>query len=102
VINDPITGQGSNNAAKCAGICLEAILEQEDGSTRASAADVRPLLARVCAVGRSDECAAGAAAAARGEAVSGQEPRHGRTIVNGLTIPASSSRGGSTPPRRIG
>ena len=31
VINDPITGQGSNNAAKCAEIYLEAILEQEDG-----------------------------------------------------------------------
>ena len=28
VLNDPITGQGSNNAAKCAEIYLEAIIEQ--------------------------------------------------------------------------
>ncbi|HEY8704935.1 MAG TPA: styrene monooxygenase/indole monooxygenase family protein [Gaiellaceae bacterium] len=31
VLNDPITGQGSNNAAKCAEIYLAAILEQVDG-----------------------------------------------------------------------
>lgn len=31
VLNDPITGQGSNNAAKCADIYLEAILERGDG-----------------------------------------------------------------------
>lgn len=30
VLNDPITGQGSNNAAKCAETYLEAILERED------------------------------------------------------------------------
>ncbi len=30
VANDPITGQGSNNAAKCAAVYLEAILEQGD------------------------------------------------------------------------
>jgi len=29
VLNDPITGQGSNNAARCAEIYLEAILERE-------------------------------------------------------------------------
>jgi flavin reductase (DIM6/NTAB) family NADH-FMN oxidoreductase RutF len=32
VLNDPITGQGSNNAAKCADIYLEAILERGEGS----------------------------------------------------------------------
>ncbi len=31
VLNDPITGQGSNNAARCAEIYLEAILERERG-----------------------------------------------------------------------
>jgi flavin reductase (DIM6/NTAB) family NADH-FMN oxidoreductase RutF len=31
VLNDPITGQGSNNAAKCAEIYLEAIVEQGGG-----------------------------------------------------------------------
>lgn len=31
VLNDPITGQGSNNAARCAQIYLEAILERESG-----------------------------------------------------------------------
>ncbi|HSK14562.1 MAG TPA: styrene monooxygenase/indole monooxygenase family protein [Gaiellaceae bacterium] len=31
VLNDPITGQGANNAAKCAETYLEAILEREDG-----------------------------------------------------------------------
>jgi len=31
VINDPITGQGANNAAKCAEIYLEAIVEQGGG-----------------------------------------------------------------------
>jgi flavin reductase (DIM6/NTAB) family NADH-FMN oxidoreductase RutF len=31
VLNDPITGQGSNNAAKCAEIYLAALLEQADG-----------------------------------------------------------------------
>jgi flavin reductase (DIM6/NTAB) family NADH-FMN oxidoreductase RutF/2-polyprenyl-6-methoxyphenol hydroxylase-like FAD-dependent oxidoreductase len=30
VLNDPITGQGSNNASKCAELYLEAILERED------------------------------------------------------------------------
>jgi flavin reductase (DIM6/NTAB) family NADH-FMN oxidoreductase RutF/flavin-dependent dehydrogenase len=30
VLNDPVTGQGSNNAAKCAELYLEAILERED------------------------------------------------------------------------
>jgi flavin reductase (DIM6/NTAB) family NADH-FMN oxidoreductase RutF len=32
VLNDPITGQGSNNAAKCAETYLESILEREDGA----------------------------------------------------------------------
>jgi hypothetical protein len=31
VLNDPITGQGSNNAAKCAHVYLQAILENGDG-----------------------------------------------------------------------
>jgi flavin reductase (DIM6/NTAB) family NADH-FMN oxidoreductase RutF len=31
VLNDPITGQGSNNAARCAEIYLEAILERGEG-----------------------------------------------------------------------
>lgn len=31
VLNDPITGQGANNAARCAEIYLEAILERGDG-----------------------------------------------------------------------
>lgn len=31
VLNDPITGQGSNNAARCAEIYLESILERADG-----------------------------------------------------------------------
>ena len=31
VLNDPITGQGSNNATRCAEIYLEAILERGDG-----------------------------------------------------------------------
>lgn len=31
VLNDPITGQGANNAARCAEIYLEAILERESG-----------------------------------------------------------------------
>jgi flavin reductase (DIM6/NTAB) family NADH-FMN oxidoreductase RutF len=31
VLNDPITGQGANNAARCAGIYLEAILERGNG-----------------------------------------------------------------------
>ncbi len=31
VLNDPITGQGSNNAAKCAHVYLKAILEHGDG-----------------------------------------------------------------------
>ncbi len=31
VLNDPITGQGSNNAAKCAEIYLQAIVEQSGG-----------------------------------------------------------------------
>ena len=31
VLNDPITGQGSNNVAKCARIYLQAILENGDG-----------------------------------------------------------------------
>ena len=31
VLNDPITGQGSNNAAKCADAYLHAIAEQRDG-----------------------------------------------------------------------
>lgn len=30
VVNDPITGQGSNNAAKCAQVYLDSILERED------------------------------------------------------------------------
>ena len=30
VLNDPITGQGSNNAAKCAKVYLDAILEHGD------------------------------------------------------------------------
>ncbi|MDH6118368.1 styrene monooxygenase/indole monooxygenase family protein [Kitasatospora sp. GAS204B] len=30
VANDPITGQGSNNAAKCAAVYLQAILDHED------------------------------------------------------------------------
>ena len=32
VLNDPITGQGSNNAAKCAELYLESILARRDGS----------------------------------------------------------------------
>ncbi len=32
VINDPITGQGSNNAAKCAAVYLDRILENRHGS----------------------------------------------------------------------
>ena len=32
VLNDPITGQGSNNAARCAEIYLESILERADGN----------------------------------------------------------------------
>src|SRR5215470_2203727 len=32
VLNDPITGQGSNNAARCAEIYLESILEVRDGT----------------------------------------------------------------------
>lgn len=35
VLNDPITGQGSNNAARCAEIYLEAILERETEPTDA-------------------------------------------------------------------
>jgi len=31
VLNDPITGQGSNNAAKCAAVYLESILARPDG-----------------------------------------------------------------------
>ena len=31
VLNDPITGQGSNNAARCAEIYLESIVERADG-----------------------------------------------------------------------
>jgi hypothetical protein len=31
VLNDPITGQGSNNAAKCAAVYLESILSRPDG-----------------------------------------------------------------------
>ena len=31
VLNDPLTGQGSNNAARCAEIYLESILERRDG-----------------------------------------------------------------------
>jgi flavin reductase (DIM6/NTAB) family NADH-FMN oxidoreductase RutF/flavin-dependent dehydrogenase len=31
VLNDPLTGQGSNNAARCAEIYLESILEHRDG-----------------------------------------------------------------------
>jgi flavin reductase (DIM6/NTAB) family NADH-FMN oxidoreductase RutF len=31
VLNDPITGQGSNHAARCAEVVLEAILERVDG-----------------------------------------------------------------------
>lgn len=31
VLNDPITGQGSNNAARCADIYLESILERRNG-----------------------------------------------------------------------
>jgi flavin reductase (DIM6/NTAB) family NADH-FMN oxidoreductase RutF len=31
VLNDPITGQGSNNAARCADIYLESILERDNG-----------------------------------------------------------------------
>jgi hypothetical protein len=31
VLNDPITGQGSNNASKCAAVYLERILERGDG-----------------------------------------------------------------------
>src|SRR5438270_1440684 len=32
VLNDPLTGQGSNNAARCAEIYLESILERADGT----------------------------------------------------------------------
>lgn len=32
VLNDPLTGQGSNNAARCAEIYLESILERGDGA----------------------------------------------------------------------
>lgn len=32
VLNDPITGQGSNNASKCAAIYLDAILQRGDGA----------------------------------------------------------------------
>jgi flavin reductase (DIM6/NTAB) family NADH-FMN oxidoreductase RutF len=32
VLNDPITGQGSNNAARCAEIYLDSILEHRDGA----------------------------------------------------------------------
>jgi len=35
VLNDPITGQGSNNAARCAEIYLEAILERGNGAADA-------------------------------------------------------------------
>lgn len=31
VLNDPITGQGSNNASKCAAVYLQSILEQQEG-----------------------------------------------------------------------
>ncbi len=31
LLNDPITGQGSNNAAKCAAVYLDSILERGDG-----------------------------------------------------------------------
>lgn len=31
VLNDPITGQGSNNASKCAAVYLQSILERGDG-----------------------------------------------------------------------
>ena len=36
VLNDPITGQGSNNAARCAEIYLESILERGDGEADAA------------------------------------------------------------------
>jgi flavin reductase (DIM6/NTAB) family NADH-FMN oxidoreductase RutF len=32
VLNDPLTGQGSNNAARCAGIYLESILERDSAA----------------------------------------------------------------------
>ncbi|UGS36032.1 styrene monooxygenase/indole monooxygenase family protein [Capillimicrobium parvum] len=35
VLNDPITGQGSNNAAKCAGHYLASIVDRRDGFDRA-------------------------------------------------------------------
>lgn len=35
VLNDPLTGQGSNNAARCAEIYLESILERADGAADA-------------------------------------------------------------------
>jgi hypothetical protein len=31
VLNDPVTGQGSNNASKCAAVYLQSILEREEG-----------------------------------------------------------------------
>ena len=64
VLNDPLTGQGSNNAARCAEIYLESIVERGNGpaDARMDAAHLRPLLDWLREMGGGvDELAAQAA-----------------------------------------
>ena len=60
VLNDPITGQGSNNAAQCADIYLKSIrIRPASPANRMDAANLRSLLDRLCALGHGvDQSAA--------------------------------------------
>ncbi len=113
VLNDPITGQGSNNAAKSARIYLKSILDNRDKAfDRAWMQRTFDRLLGLCAMGdRLDQRAADAAAAprrqypGRGPDISQDRPgvrQRLRRPPNLLPLARRSRRGGAVHRRRIG
>ena len=74
VLNDPITGQGSNNASKCAKIYLDAIIAQGDKPYDEAwmQATFDQLLGLRAVRDRLDQCLDAAAAAARSQHLRGR------------------------------
>ena len=102
VVNDPVTGQGSNNATKAAKVYLDAILAHGDAPyTRAWMEQTFERYWDYAVGGAMDQLAAAAAPAAhpagagRGAAVAGLAG----LIANGFNHPPSYFPGGATPPR---
>ena len=93
VVNDPVTGQGSNNATKAAKVYLDAILAHGDAPyARMDGTDLRALLGLCQVGGAMDQLAAAAAPAAhpagagRGAAVAGAGRPHRQRLQSSAQL----------------